>query len=116
MSASEFIGDLQRGSLGVSSELEYFDGYEQRLVRWGCARCNFFEKKVLSSRATSDELDAYIVCRFAGEMVDLLGKVTVCPKNCRSQLHKNQSKSGWRGRLHCVSRAMPPTNDDSGAH
>ena len=102
MSASEFVGDLQRGSLGVSSEQEYFEGYEQRLSRWGCTRCNFFEKRVFKSGATSDELDAYIVCRFAGEMVDLLGKVTACPKDCRPPLHDNQSRSGRRGRLYCV--------------
>jgi hypothetical protein len=104
MSASEFVGDLQRGSLCVSSELDYFDGYEQRLARWGCAGCNFFEKKVLSSGATSDELDAYIVCQFAGEMVDLLGEMTDCPKNCNPPLHKNQSRSGRRGRLYCIYR------------
>ena len=46
----EFIGDLQRRSLGVSLELEYFDGYEQRLIQWGCAGCKFFEKKVFKQR------------------------------------------------------------------
>ena len=104
MRASELIGNVHRGRLRVSSEQDYFDGYEQRLTRWGCERCEYFEKKALSSGATSDELDAYIVCRFGGEMADLLGRVTACPKDCRQPLHKNKSDSGRRGGLYCVSR------------
>jgi hypothetical protein len=46
-----------------------------------------------------EELDAYIICRFAGELVDLIGEVTACPKNCRPKLVKNKSKSP-RGRPH----------------
>ncbi len=105
MRASELIGDVHRARLRVSSEHEYFDGYAQRLTRWGCERCEFFENKVLTSGATSDALDAYIVCRFAGEMVDLVGRMTACPKDCRPPLHKNKSNSGRCSGLYCVSSA-----------
>ena len=102
MRASKLIGDLRRGSLCIPSEHEYFDGYEQRLTRWRCEECKFFEKKVLSGGVMSfDELDAYIVCWFTGKMVDLVGRVTVCPKGCRPPLHKNAGKSD-RSRLYCI--------------
>ncbi len=101
MRATKLISELHGRSLGVSSEQEYFDGYEQRLSRWGCTKCNFFEKRGFKSGFPSEELDAYIICRFDGDLVDLLGEVTVCPKNCRPALDKNKSISGRR-RLHLV--------------
>jgi hypothetical protein len=104
MRAPKLIGDQHRGSFAVSSEQEVFDGYEQRLIRWGCAECKFFEKRVFSSGVISEELDAYIICRFGGELIDLIGEATACPKDSRPQLHRNKSKSG-RARLHCVYRA-----------
>jgi|SRR5208283_5975859 len=101
MRATKLISEVQGRSLGASSEQEYFDGYEQRLSRWGCTKCNFFEKRHFRSGFPSEDLDAYIICRFAGELVDLLGQVTACPKNCRPELHQNNSISTGR-RLHCV--------------
>jgi hypothetical protein len=103
MRTSQLIGDQHKGFLGVSSEQEIFDGYEQRLTRWGCPKCNFYEKRVFSSRAISKELDAYMICRFAAEPVDLIGEATACPKDCKPQLRKGKGKSG-RGRLHYVHR------------
>jgi hypothetical protein len=106
MRTSQLIRDRNKGSLGVASQQEIFDGYEHRLIRWGCLKCNFFEKRVFSSGPISEELDAYIICRFAGEPVDLIGEATACPKDCRPQLPKNNSKSG-RVRPHYVHRTSP---------
>jgi hypothetical protein len=80
---------------------ESFNGYEERLIRWGCSKCKFLEKRFFTSGLPSEELDAYIICRFAGELVDLLGEGTGCPKNSRPGLHKNKTISVPR-RLHCV--------------
>jgi hypothetical protein len=80
---------------------DFFDGYEKKLTRWGCYNCEFFEKRLFKSGLPAEELDACIICRFAGGLVDLLGDVTVCPKNCRPELHKNEIELGRR-RLRCV--------------
>jgi hypothetical protein len=105
MRATKLISELQGRSLGVSLGREIFDGYEQRLIQWGCPQCRFFEMRHFMSGVPSNkELDAYIICRFAGELVDLLGEVATCPKNCRPELPKTESISGWRT-LHCVHRA-----------
>ncbi len=101
MRATKLIRELQGRSLGLSLGLESFDGYEERLIRWGCSRCEFFEKRLFKTGLPSEELDAYVICRFAGDLVDLLGEVTVCPRNCRPALDKNKSISGRR-RLHLV--------------
>ena len=89
----------QRGSVDVSLRQESVEGYEQRLIQWGCSKCGFFENRVFRSGLPPQELDAYIICRFAGELVDLIGNVTACPKNCRPKLIKNKSKS-LQGSLH----------------
>jgi hypothetical protein len=103
MRTSQLIENRHRRSLTESSEQGIFDGYEQRLNRWGCTKCNLFEKRVFKSGLPSDEeLDAYIICRFAAEPVDLIGEATACPKDCTPPLHDNQSRSGRRGRLYCV--------------
>jgi len=67
-------------SLGAPLGHESVHGYEQRLLQWGCSKCIFFEKRVFRSGLRPEELDAYIVCRFAGELVDLIGEATACPK------------------------------------
>jgi hypothetical protein len=99
MRAKELGMEPQEGSVGVSLGQESVEGYEQRLIQWGCSKCGFFEKRVFRSGLPHEELDAYIICRFAGELVDLIGEVTACPKNCRPKLVKNKSKSP-RGRPH----------------
>jgi hypothetical protein len=104
MRTTELAGNLRGGSHGVPSAHECFDGYEQRLIQWGCFNCRFFEKRVFSSGVISEELDAYIICRFAGEPIDLIGEATTCPKDCKPPLHENKSKSRW-GRRHCVYKA-----------
>jgi len=80
MMATELMEAPQGSSLGVSLGHESVDGYEQRLLQWGCSKCIFFEKRVFRSRLPPEDLDAYIVCRFAGELVDLIGEATACPK------------------------------------
>ncbi len=105
MRALKLIGKPQGESLDVSLREEFFDGYEQRLVRWRCAKCRSFEKSVFKTGLPFEELDAYLICRFAGEPMDLLGEGAVCPKDCRRQLDISKSESGRRGRLHCVHRA-----------
>ena len=96
--------NLHRNSLGGYAQPEFFDGYEQRLIRWGCAECDSFEKRVFSSGVTSEELDAYIICRFAGEPIDLIREASACPKACRRELDISRSKSGPRARLRCVHK------------
>jgi hypothetical protein len=102
----EFImrANLHRHSLGGYAQPAFFDGYEQRLTRWGCAECNCFEKRVFSSGVRSEELDAYIICRFAGEPIDLIREASACPKDRCRELDISTSKSGPR-RLHCVHKA-----------
>jgi hypothetical protein len=104
MRAAKLIRGLKRGSLGASSEQDWFNGYEQKLTRWGCSNCESFEKRHFKSGLSSEELDAYMICRFGGGLIDLLGEVTVCPKNCRPGSHEGKNKSGQR-RLYCVYRA-----------
>ena len=87
MRTTELTGNLRGESLGVPSAHESFDGFEQRLNQWGCFNCRFFEKRIFNSGVISEELDAYIICRFAGEPIDLIWETTVCPKNCRPQFH-----------------------------
>ncbi len=64
----------------VSLRQEFYDGYEQRLRQWGCRECECFEKRVFKTGLPFEELDAYFVCRFAGELTDLLGQNAECPK------------------------------------
>ncbi len=99
MRANELGMEPQGRSVDVSLGRESVEGYEQRLIQWGCSKCGFFEKRVFTSGLPSEELDAYIICRFAGELVDLIGKVNACPKNCSPKLIKNKSKS-LQGSLH----------------
>ena len=96
--------NLHRDSLGGYAQPAFFDGYEQRLNRWGCAECESFEKRVFSSGVRSEELDAYIICRFAGEPIDLIREASACPKDCGGQLDTSRSKSGARARLRCVHK------------
>ncbi|MGO9122999.1 MAG: hypothetical protein ACLQPD_35930 [Desulfomonilaceae bacterium] len=103
MRVSKSIENLHRDRLGTYAEPEFFDGYEQRLIRWGCAECKSFEKRVFNSGVRSEELDAYIICRFAGEPIDLIREAFACPKGCGGQLDTSTSRSGPR-RLHCVHK------------
>jgi hypothetical protein len=103
MRASKPIENQHRGIGVVSSREEVFAGYEQRLTRWGCHECVFFEEKVFKSGLAHEELDAYMICRFSGGPVDLIGEATSCPKDCPPLPSKNKSKSG-RAKLHCVRR------------
>ncbi len=104
MRAPKLIDGQRGGSLFVSSQRDCFEGYEPRLLRWGCAECKFYEKRVFGTGPNSDELDAYIICRFSEEPVDLIGEATACPKAPRPQLVENKNQSG-RPRLHCVHQA-----------
>ncbi len=104
MRTTELTGNLRQGTQGVATAYEYFGGYEQRLIQWGCFNCRFFEKRVFSSGVIHEELDAYVICRFAGEPIDLIGEATTCPKDCKPLLPDNKGKSRWR-RRHCVYKA-----------
>ncbi len=95
--------NLHRDSLGGYAQPAFFDGYEQRLIRWGCAECDCFEKRVFGSGVRSEELDAYIICRFAGEPIDLIREASACPKEGCRELDISTNKSGPR-RLHCVHK------------
>ncbi len=80
MGSARLVGEIQQESPDVSVREEFFDGYEQRMIRWGCRQCGSFEKRVFRTGLPFEELDAYFICRFAGELVDLIGERTVCPK------------------------------------
>ena len=80
MGATKLIGELQAQSPDMSFRQEFFDGYEQRMIQWGCSKCGSFEKRTFRTGLPSEELDAYFICRFAGEFVDLIGERAVCPK------------------------------------
>jgi hypothetical protein len=99
MGALGLVGQRNVRSLGKSSGQKTFDGYEQRLTRWGCASCRYFEKRVFQSGLRSAELDAYMVCRFALEPVDLIGEATACPKNREAELGQKRS-NGRRVGMH----------------
>lgn len=70
------------------------DGYEQRVVEWGCSGCEYFEERVFRSRRSFREPDAYAICRFTGEPVDLIWEATACPKNAKPESCKDQSQAG----------------------
>jgi hypothetical protein len=80
MGGAKLVGEMQQENPNVSLREEFFDGYEQRMTRWGCYKCGSFEKRIFRTGLPFEELDAYFVCRFAGELVDLIGERTVCPK------------------------------------
>ncbi len=102
MKALKLIEGLRRESLEVSLREEFFEGHEQRFSRWGCAKCGSFEKRLFKTGLSFEELDAYFICRFTGEPIDLLGERAVCPKAPDRQLAVSKSESDRRGRLHCV--------------
>ena len=108
MGAVELVTELRRRSLGKSLGQDAFDGYEQRLIRWGCSRCRYFEKRVFSTGLRSKELDAYMICRFDREPVDLIAEADACPKNCKPELHEKRSKARQR-RLHKGNSALKIT-------
>ncbi len=108
MGALGLVGERQRRGLGKPLRQETFDGYEQRLIRWGCARCRYFEKRVFNSGLRSAELDAYMVCRFAQEPVDLIGEAIACPKNCGVELNEKGTKRRRVG-LHRGNLALKVT-------
>jgi rubredoxin len=80
MGATKLIGAIQEKSPDMSLRQEFFRGYEQRMSQWGCSGCGSFEKRVFKTELPFEELDAYFICRFAGELVDLIGEGAVCPK------------------------------------
>lgn len=100
MMATELIREPQGRSRGASLRKEPVRGYERRLMKWGCSKCTFFEKRVFRSGLPSEELDAYVICRFAGELLDLIGEATSCPRTCRPELQESQTEAGRSG-LHC---------------
>ncbi len=99
MRATGLIEELQRRRFDVPyGQGQLFEGYEQKLKRWGCSQCRFYEKRVFKSGLASTELDAYIICRFDGEPVDLIEEATVCPKNGGPKQNENQKSDEADGR------------------
>ena len=91
MRPTGLIEQLQGRSFGVSlGQEQLFEGYEQKLIRWGCSQCGFYEKRIFKTGLACEELDAYIICRFGGEPIDLIGEALTCPKNSVPALDKNQ--------------------------
>jgi len=93
MGATGLVEELRGRSPGKSLGKEFSDGYERRLIQWGCTKCQFFEKRVFRSGLPSEELDAYMICRFAGEVVDLSGEASACPKGSERVQDTNRGQS-----------------------
>ncbi len=78
--------------------------YEQRLIEWGCSDCGFFEERSFRTRSSSAEHDAYAVCRFTGEPVDLIWEATACLKSVDAKDSKDQQLEAT-GRRDCKHAA-----------
>ncbi len=74
--------------------------YEQRLTEWGCPDCGFFEERSFRTRRSSAEQDAYAICRFTGEPVDLIWEATACLKSIDQKNSKGRQFDG-AGRRDC---------------
>jgi hypothetical protein len=79
--------------------------YEQRLIKWGCAGCAFFEERSFRTRRFSAEQDAYAICRFAGEPVDLIWEARACLKMTDAKNSKSQQQLEGDGRRDCQHAA-----------
>gem|GEM_PF-3024659 len=101
MRAGELILKRRRESVDISSRREFSRNYEQRLNEWGCSGCGFFEERFFSTRPSSAEEDAYAVCRFAGEPVDLIWEATACLKSTQSEISKVCHQAGRARRPNC---------------
>jgi hypothetical protein len=75
--------------------------YEHRLTEWGCSGCRFFEARSFRTRPSSAEQDAYAVCRFAGEPVDLIWEATACLKSTQTEISKVCVQAGRARRPNC---------------
>ncbi len=93
MRRSALIRKPRVESAGISSREGPNGGYEQRLIKWGCSGCEYFEERVFRSRRSFREPDAYAICRFTGEPVDLIWEATACLKNAETESCKDQNKS-----------------------
>jgi hypothetical protein len=79
--------------------------YEQRLIKWGCAGCAFFEQRFFRTRPSSHEQDAYAVCRFTGEPVDLIWEARACLKGTDAKNSNGQPQLDRAERGDCQHAA-----------
>lgn len=86
--------------MGVATGTGSVDSYDQVLMQWGCAKCGFFEERVFKNELLPGEPDAYAVCRFTGEPVDLIWEATECPKHDEPALQRGEGRNG-RTRRYC---------------
>jgi hypothetical protein len=101
MRAGELILKRRRGKADISSCRESGRTYEQRLTEWGCSGCGFFEERSFKTRLSSVEQDAYAICRFAGEPVDLIWEATACLKSTQAEISKVCDQPGRARRPNC---------------
>lgn len=101
MRPSALIRKPRVESAGISSRGRPNGGYEQRLIEWGCSGCDYFEQRVFRSRRPFGEPDAYAICRFTGEPVDLIWEATACLKNAEPDGCKDLSQAGRTRRPNC---------------
>jgi hypothetical protein len=94
------VGRARKSSLEVPNA-----DYEQRLIKWGCAGCTFFEERSFRTRPSSTEQDAYAVCRFTGEPVDLIWEARACLKGTDAKKSHGQQQLDRVGRGDCKHAA-----------
>jgi hypothetical protein len=101
MRAAEVMLKTRVEGAGKSSHRRHNRNYEQRLTEWGCSGCGFFEERFFSTRPSSAEQDAYAICRFAEEPVDLIWEATACLKSTQSKDSKVCDETGRARRPNC---------------
>jgi len=101
MRDGELILKRRRESADISSYRQSSRNYEQRLTEWGCSGCRFFEARSFRTRRSSAEQDAYAICRFAGEPVDLIWEATACLKDSERDSCNDQGQVGFTRRPNC---------------
>jgi hypothetical protein len=79
--------------------------YERKLIEWGCSDCGFFEERSFRTRLSSAEQDAYAICRFTGEPVDLIWEARACLKTTESVRSKGHLQLAGAGRRDCKHAA-----------
>ena len=101
MRAAELMLKPRVEGAGKASRRRYNSNYEQRLTEWGCSGCGFFEERSFKTRLSSAEQDAYAICRFAGEPVDLIWEATACLKHSERDSCNDQGQVGFTRRPNC---------------
>jgi len=105
MRTTALIRKSRTKSAGLSSPDKPNGDYKKRLTEWGCSGCKFFEARSFRTQPSSAEQDAYAICRFAGEPVDLIWEARACLKEAEGDRCKDQSQVGFTRQPNCRNAA-----------